>query len=213
MDSIIFDLDGTLWDSRMAICDIWKDVLSKHNAGKSEITLEEMKNSMGRQIHEIAAMYFPDLDEEFRMSLMNECCHIQTTYLAQYGGILYDNLESTLKELSKKYKLFIVSNCQDGYIEAFLTYHKLGKYFTDYECPGRTGLSKGENNKLIIQRNNLKSPIYVGDTQGDADSAKFAQIPFVFAEYGFGNVSEYNYVIQQFKDLIDLDKKIRLSSI
>lgn len=212
MDSIIFDLDGTLWDSRMSICNIWKDILSKHDIGKSEITLEEMKNSMGHQLDEIAEMYFPYLDVETRLSLMNECCDIQTIYLAEHGGILYNDLEDTLKELSKEYKLFIVSNCQDGYIEAFLTYHKLKKYFSDYECPGRTGLSKGENNKLIIQRNNLKCPVYVGDTQGDADSAKFANIPFIFAQYGFGHVHEYDYVIHEFKDLINLCKKNRLSS-
>lgn len=39
----------------------------------------------------------------------------------------------------------------------FFKAHKLDKYFTDYECPGRTGLSKGENNKLVIERNNLKN--------------------------------------------------------
>lgn len=204
MDSIIFDLDGTLWDSRMAICDIWKDVLSRHDAGKSEITLEEMKNSMGRQVKEIAKMYFPYLNEDTRMELMNECCDIQTTYLAEHGGILYDNLEATLNVLKNKYKLFIVSNCQNGYIEAFLAYHKLDKYFIDHECPGTTGLSKGENIKLIIKRNNLKSPIYVGDTQSDADASKYAEIPFVFASYGFGTVEKYDYIINTFSDLLKL---------
>ena len=82
--------------------------------------------------------------------------------------------------------------------------HKLDKYFTDYECPGRTGLSKGENNKLIIERNNLKNPVYVGDTEGDAESAKAAGIPFVFAKYGFGNVKEYQYAINKFEDLSTL---------
>ena len=81
---------------------------------------------------------------------------------------------------------------------------KLDKYFTDYECPGRTGLSKGENNKLIIERNNLKNPVYVGDTEGDAESAKAAGIPFVFAKYGFGNVKEYQYAINKFEDLSTL---------
>lgn len=38
----------------------------------------------------------------------------------------------------------------------FFKAHKLDKYFIDYECPGRTGLPKGENIKLIVERNNLK---------------------------------------------------------
>ena len=71
-------------------------------------------------------------------------------------------------------------------------------------CPGRTGLTKGENIKLVIKRNNLKNPIYVGDTQGDANAAKFAGVPFIFAEYGFGEVEEYNESIKSFNELLKL---------
>ena len=42
----------------------------------------------------------------------------------------------------------------------------MAEYFEDFECAGNTGKPKGENNKLVIERNNLKSPVYVGDTQG-----------------------------------------------
>ena len=79
------------------------------------------------------------------------------------------------------------------------------KYFTDIECYGNTDLSKGENNKLVIERNNLKNAVYVGDTQGDADSAEFAGIPFVFASYGFGSVKKYDYIINKFSDILSLD--------
>lgn len=106
-----------------------------------------------------------------------------------------------LESLSQKYKLFIVSNCQEGYIEAFYNYHQLETYFIDYENPGRTGLSKGENIKLIIERNQLKSPVYIGDTLGDQQAAKAAGIPFVYANYGFGEVEEYDYIIHSLREL------------
>ena len=32
--------------------------------------------------------------------------------------------------------------------------------------------------------------VYVGDTQGDADAAAKAGIPFIFTEYGFGSVKD-----------------------
>ncbi|WP_306416999.1 HAD family hydrolase [Halobacillus sp. Marseille-P3879] len=98
----------------------------------------------------------------------------------------------------------MVSNCQDGYIEAFYKYHKLEKYFDDYENPGRTGLSKGENIQLIIDRNNLSAPVYVGDTEGDRKAAVYAGIPFVYAQYGFGQVSGYDEVIESFDELVKL---------
>lgn len=114
------------------------------------------------------------------------------------------HVEDVLKKLSEKYKLYIVSNCQDGYIESFYEFHKLEKYFLDYENPGRTGLSKGENIKLIIQRNNLSEPIYVGDTEGDCKAAKYAGVPFVYAKYGFGQVNDYDESIDTFGDLVKL---------
>ena len=135
---------------------------------------------------------------------MKEFCETEQAYLEEHGGILFPKLEETLKRLSQKYKLFIVSNCQDGYIQCFFKAHKLNKYFLDYECWGVTGLSKGENNKIIMERNQLKGPIYVGDTNGDAEAAKVAGIPFVFARYGFGNVEEYDFVIDSFEELLTL---------
>ena len=204
IDSIIFDLDGTLWDSIEEISKTWSLVLSKYDYERKEVTVEDLQICMGKQLDEIGEILLPKLSIELRRKIMHECCTLENEYLGNYGGKLYENVEETLKELSKKYKLFIVSNCQDGYIECFFKAHKLDKYFTDYECPGRTGLSKGENNKLIIERNNLKNPVYVGDTEGDAESAKAAGIPFVFAKYGFGNVKEYQYAINKFEDLSTL---------
>ena len=82
----------------------------------------------------------------------------------------------------------------------------LNKYFVDYECPGRTGLAKAENIKLIVERNNLKNPVYVGDTQGDANAAKAANVPFIYAKYGFGEVEEFENEIESFEDLLKIIK-------
>ncbi|KAI7246092.1 hypothetical protein KC345_g12114, partial [Hortaea werneckii] len=141
---------------------------------------------MGLQVYEAGRKLFPNLDEDTRQKILRECCEVECQCLAKQGGRLYEGLEAVLKALSAKYKLFIVSNCQAGYIEAFYDYHQLHKYFADYENPGRTGLSKGENIKLIMDRNNLSDPVYVGDTEGDRKAAGFAGIPFVYAGYGFG---------------------------
>jgi haloacid dehalogenase superfamily, subfamily IA, variant 1 with third motif having Dx(3-4)D or Dx(3-4)E len=206
IDSIIFDLDGTLWNSIEGICEAWKPTLASYSNITKVITPEDMEGCMGLPINEIGKKLFPDLDENFQMKLMKEFCETEQVYLGEHGGMLYPKLEETLKKLSQKYKLFIVSNCQDGYIQCFFKAHDLKKYFSDFECWGVTGLSKGENNKIIIERNELKNPIYVGDTNGDAESAKVAEIPFVYARYGFGNVEKYEYVIDNFEELLNLGK-------
>ena len=203
-DGIIFDLDGTLWDSTAEVAKTWTSVIAKYNLNRKEVTVEDLKPCMGKLLDEIASILLPELDPKKQMQVIKECCEYENEYLGEYGATLYDKLEDTLKELSKNHKLFIVSNCQDGYIECFFKAHKLDKYFTDYECPGRTGLPKGENIKLIVERNNLKNPVYVGDTQGDANAAKLANVPFIFAKYGFGNVDEFFNSIESFDELLEI---------
>ena len=203
-DGIIFDLDGTLWDSTADVAKTWTSVIAKYNLNRKEVTVEDLKPCMGKLLDEIASILLPELDPKKQMQVIKECCEYENEYLGEYGATLYDKLEDTLKELSKNHKLFIVSNCQDGYIECFFKAHKLDKYFIDYECPGRTGLPKGENIKLIVERNNLKNPVYVGDTQGDANAAKLANVPFIFAKYGFGNVDEFFNSIESFDELLEI---------
>ncbi|WP_261178426.1 HAD family hydrolase [Anaerobacillus sp. CMMVII] len=200
MDSIIFDLDGTLWDSSEQVLMIWNQVIKKYE-GLNEITKEQLAGCMGLQSKEIGVKLYPSLDIEKQAEILRECHELECPFLAEHGATLYPNVEEVLQVLSEKFKLFIVSNCQNDYIEAFFQAHKLEKYFIDYEHPGRTGLSKGENIKLIIERNQLKKPIYVGDTEGDQTGARVAGVPFVYASYGFGKATEYDYIINHFLEL------------
>lgn len=202
MDSIIFDLDGTIWDPIDTVLSAWNRVIRKNNNINSELTRKDFEGTMGLQMDEISRILFPALNNADREKVIKDCCEAEQSILEKNGGNLFHNVENVLKELSQKYKLYIVSNCQDGYIEAFYKSHRLDQYFLDFENPGRTGLSKGENIKLIIERNNLSSPVYVGDTQGDLEAARFADIPFVYAEYGFGQVREYDMKIESFEELL-----------
>lgn len=204
MDSIIFDLDGTLWDSSDVVVVGWNSVLSNYQGVVNGVTKEDLQGIMGLQVDEAGRKLFPNIDEDTQQRILRECCEVECLSLAKQGGRLYEGLEEVLKALSAKYKLFIVSNCQAGYIEAFYEYHQLQKYFIDYENPGRTGLSKGENIKLVMERNHLSSPVYVGDTEGDMKAACFAGIPFVYASYGFGEVSRYDHVIDRLDGLLGL---------
>lgn len=204
VDSIIFDLDGTMWDSLDAIVEIWNEAIKDFNDIDVIITKEKLKSVVGVPVIDLVKILLPDLQEERATEFMNYCCKKENEYLPLHGGILFQGLEETLKKLSQKYKLFIVSNCHHGYIEAFFHAHNMKKYFIDFEHPGRTGLTKGENIKLIINRNNLKNPMYVGDTQGDRNAARLAGIPFVYASYGFGSVEDYDYKIDRFPELVDM---------
>ena len=203
-DGIIFDLDGTMWDTRKPICEAWNIILSRHEEiHRAPIVEADLNDCMGLPMYDIAAKLFPQEQEPVRNALMDELCTFENGYLAERGGILYPQLAETLYTLSKKYPLYIVSNCQDGYIESFLTAHLMSDFFKDTECWGRTRASKGVSNKILIERNKLNTPVYVGDTSGDAQSAKDAGIDFIYAAYGFGEVSDKDYIakIDSFEEL------------
>ena len=200
-DSIIFDLDGTLWDSTETSASAWRRICLKYPDMTDEITADKLRQLFGKPLRDIGIALFQSVSKERAIEIVDECCKQQGSYIAQEGGILYPELKETLELLSQKYKLFIVSNCEDGYIESFFAAHGLQQYFEDYECPGRTRKLKADNIRLIMDRNQLKTPVYVGDTQGDANAAKEAGVPFVFADYGFGTVDEYVDIIHSFGDL------------
>lgn len=207
MDSIIFDLDGTMWDSTKAAAVIWKEVAKRNPNITDEINAERLKALYGLPLEDIAKGLFQSVPEKVALETMEVCVVEQNPYLTKHGGILLGKIEETLRELYKKYKLFIVSNCKSGYIEAFLEAHNLGTYFTDFECPGRTGLLKADNIRFVMDRNHLISSIYVGDTNGDGIAAHEAGIPFVYARYGFGEATCYEYVIDSFEELLNLKLK------
>ena len=204
VDSIIFDLDGTLWDSRKEVADSWSEIISKYDCDRKSITFQEINDLMGKTIDEIEDLLYPELPKAKRTEILYECGENEIEYLSRHGAKLFDNLEDTLDKLSKKYKLFIVSNCQPGYIEVFLDYYNLNKYFVDHECPKSADVVKSDNIKLIVNRHNLKHAVYVGDTQGDANATKDAGLEFVFASYGFGHVEEYQHKLEKIEDLLEV---------
>ena len=101
MDSIIFDLDGTLWDSSKEVCLAWKDTLKDLNVGRKEVTLEEMASCMGMLLIDIGKKLFPNLDDEQIAKVIDACCHKEVEYLTKNGATLFDNLEFVLDKLSK----------------------------------------------------------------------------------------------------------------
>ena len=198
-DAVIFDLDGTLWDSSEGILASWNEYLSSRGMPPF-LTRAHVEGWMGKRLADIAAGVFPDLPEEERMRIALDCVRRENRYLAEHGGRLYPGVSETLSVLAGELPLAIVSNCEDGYLESFFAAHGLQRFFTDYEHPGRTGLDKAGNIRLVTGRNGWKRPVYVGDTRIDFEAARAADVPFIHANYGFGAVEGVPQ-LERFTDL------------
>ena len=203
---IIFDMDGTLWDSAENVAKSWNLVIEESGLLEKTLTAEDISGVMGKTMDVIADILFAELPQEKRGKLLEDCCARENDYLREHGGILYDQVEETLRGLKQKgYDLYIVSNCQSGYIEAFLDYYGLRELFGDIECYGNNLLQKGENIRLVADRNMLDAAVYVGDIQGDYDASRMAGVGFIHAAYGFGTIEEEVPEVHAFAELSDID--------
>ncbi|MCQ6958885.1 HAD family hydrolase [Mucilaginibacter aquariorum] len=205
-DSIIFDLDGTLWDSTDTVTEAWQAALAKATYMSHEVmTRDRVRSITGMTYDKIFETLFPFLSHEQREEVKYLCSVSELEILHKKGGTLYANLADTLTYLGKKYKLYIVSNCQSGYIELFLDLHNMHPHFLAHQCFGTKGNPKADNIRDIVTDHNLKNPVYIGDTTGDYESATKAGVPFIFASYGFGKVESGQIAtINNFEELAQI---------
>ena len=201
-DGILFDLDGTLWDATESITAVWNALRRQACPDAlASFTQAEIRSCMGMRLDDIGRKLFPDEAPERQQSLVDRFCSEEVKLLSRTGGRLYPGLQQTLRALHERFPLFIVSNCQSGYIECFLHAHHRAPWFRDIECAGRTGLPKAQNIALVARRNGLKAPVYVGDTALDGRSAHEAGVPFIFARYGFGATQDFEAAIDSLGEL------------
>ncbi len=202
---LIFDVDGTLWNSTPIVAKGWNRAVAELGCDVEEITPKILQREFGQPMDVIAEHLFGNVrDMEKRQALLEKCCQYEQQLLAENTeDIAYPGMKKTLERLSEHYFLYIVSNCQRGYIELVMEKNGLTPLIRDHECFGNTGLCKGETMKRLMERNGISpaEAVYIGDTQGDHEAAVLAGVPFIFAEYGFGRVDEAELRFGAFSEL------------
>ena len=204
---IIFDLDGTLWDS----CDITYESVNEIASiyKLDSVSKDTVCSCFGLNKEETAIRYFPHLDKAYRLKLLDEIALININRLKLSGGNIYGGVKETIELLSKKYDLYIVSNTANyEYIEAFLDGNNVRSYFKDYIAASSIKKKKNEAIKKIIIDNNINKAIYAGDTIYDLEASNKVGIPFIWCSYGFGKNINSEYYINKFSEIEEVIKKI-----
>ncbi|MBQ2854509.1 MAG: HAD family hydrolase [Oscillospiraceae bacterium] len=204
-ESLIFDIDGTLWDSRALVAEGYNIQLKAEGLDHLCVTAEDLKPLFGKVMTEIADAILASIPENDRYALMERCMATENRYLEENPcRIGYPGIRETVAELAKQYRLFIVSNSQQGYPELCMEKLGLTEYIEGHLCFGDTGTSKGKTIRTLMEKYNIGACAYVGDTQGDYEATLEAEVPFIWCTYGFGVPAGYAAKVDSFAQLLKL---------
>lgn len=196
-DSLIFDLDGTLWDALDTYLASWNEGSKLENLNRT-FTRDDLHYVMGWERSKVLDHLFPGVEKERQEEIyrtINEC---RLKLMPELGGVLYDGVRDGLVKLSEKYKLFIVSNCPANLIVEFMKWANLEQYITDEMAHGVNSMPKHYNIKLLVDKHKLSNPVYIGDTEGDGLETRKAGLPFVLLTYGFGTTDDFDLKFDDF---------------
>lgn len=205
-ESIIFDVDGTLWDSRALLAEAYNEQLRQEGLDHIHVTAEKLRPLFGKTMTMLADGLFGEIPAPERYALMDRCILRMDDHLERFAGpqIGYPDLRQTMETLAKSHRLYIVSNGQKGYPQLAAKKLGLADLIHGYLSFGDTGTSKGQTILRLMKEERIQSAVYVGDTQGDLEACQEADIPFIWAEFGFGVPESYYAKIEKFADLTGL---------
>ena len=209
MKSLIFDIDGTLWDSRAIVARGYNDYLRSIGRADLQVDADYLKTLFGKTMTEIADIMLASIEKPERYAVMRGCMDREDEFLHNDPcDIAFPGVKETLQKLHKSYRLFIVSNAQCGYPELMMDKLGIRELFEGHLCFGDTGLPKGDTISILLERFGLTDAVYIGDTQGDLEASRKAGIPFIFCSFGFGDPESYDAKLDDFRLLPELLKTV-----
>jgi phosphoglycolate phosphatase len=201
-DALIFDMDGTLWDAVETYAQGFNDFFKTKGIDRT-LTKNDIKSYMGWEEDKFLAATIPEFSFAERKAIYKTIIDFQYKRIETDGGILYDAVIEGLTRLSKKYKLFIVSNCAAFTIDYFMKWAGIEMIITDSMAHGKNYKPKHQNIQLLIEKHRLNNPFYIGDTESDSLQSRLVPLPFVFVDYGFGTTQNYDFKFSSFLQLAD----------
>ena len=202
-ESLIFDIDVTLWDSRELVAEGYNIQLEREGLSHLAVNAELFRPLFGKVMTEIEDIIFATIPSPERYALMERCMDTENRYLQENEcRIGYPGVRETLEKLAENHRLFIVSNSQKGYPELCMEKLGIAPYIRGHLCFGDTGTSKGQTIRALMDKYKIEHCAYIGDTQGDYEATVEAGIPFIWAAYGFGTPDGYARKIDSIDQLM-----------
>lgn len=199
-DSLIFDMDGTLWDNVNSYVISWNEGLQQRGYQK-QVTRDNILGLMGKEARVMLESILPGATAGEQDLLFDAVIAEYQKLLDDMNPVIYEGVHEGLKQLSEKYPLFLLSNCEEGGLVNFMHHTRTTSFFVDYMEHGMNLKPKHHNLQLLMEKHDLKAPVYIGDTESDSAQSMMAGVPFVFVSYGFGATENYSLKFDSFNAL------------
>lgn len=204
---LIFDLDGTLYNSATSFLPALKRLFKEYGIEYNE---EEAIKFIGEPDYKfweyLKTKNFKDnIDKVLQKMDDYEYSEVEKS------GKLYSEVREILQKFKKKgYTLSLCSNGIKEYIEKVLKKFDLLEIFSDIRYPLNKGETKDRMVGEILEKHKPEMAFMIGDRYHDMMAAFKNGIVFIGAMYGFGKreIEKADYKIEKFKELEELIERL-----
>jgi len=190
-DALLFDLDGTLWDSHP-----WYALVAGESHPRRAREIVQHLRAGGNVV-----------------TLLRARGVSRTGFLHRCGAnidrlVLYEGVVETLDRLAiRGVRLGSVTNLPAWLAEPMLVGSGLASLFATNKWAARKPSPASLLTAArVLREHGAATVVYVGDTENDADAASAAKLPFAWAGYGYGEREPAGAltVLRSFKEVLDL---------
>jgi HAD superfamily hydrolase (TIGR01509 family) len=205
LPTILFDVDGVLFNTKRNMMASWNDVNKKFNL---QIKFEHYFSKIGIPFQKILQ----------KLKIKKNNASIEKYYKKKsvfYIKLIkiYPNVKDTIDNLIKNgYKIGVVTSKDKKRTLQLLKNFNLN--ISSIVCPSKSLRGKPYPDQILkalkITKTANNNAIYIGDSKVDYVAARKSNIKFIFAKYGYGKIK--NEKVSTIKNLLELKKYISINN-
>lgn len=193
--TLIFDYDGTLHDSIRIYAPAFRkgysELVRQERLPEQQFSDAEISRWLGYSVQEMWQLFMPELPQKTKEACSRMIGDEMVRLTKEGKAVLYPGALETLEQLKADYRLILLSNCKQSYLEAHRCFFNLNRYFDVCHCAEDYHfMPKWKILQTILKNSGWNKALVIGDRLQDMEAARLNSLPAVGCAYGYGNQRE-----------------------